>query len=166
MTTIPSRVPSVAPTERLGIAWVLLGLATGLHVFDEASTNFLGVYNPTVMALREKLGYWPMPTFTFETWLTGLIVGVVVMLSLSPLVFHGARWIRPLFYFLAIVMVLNACGHTLGTIFGRTLSGIRFPRPMPGFYSSPFLLAAAVYGLWQLRRTRPGNYSPNDSATN
>jgi hypothetical protein len=140
---------------KLGIAWVLLCLALAVHVTDEASTGFLAVYNPTVVALRAKLGYWPMPTFEFREWLTGLIVAVLVLLALSPFVFRGARWIRPLFYFFAIVMCANGLVHTAGTIFGRTVSSVRFPRPMPGFYSSPFLLAASVYSLIQLGRTRP-----------
>jgi hypothetical protein len=51
-------------------------------------------------------------------------------------------------------MVFNAAGHTFGTVFGRTVETVRFARPMPGFYSSPFLLAAALYLLYWLRRSR------------
>jgi hypothetical protein len=47
-----------------------------MHVADEAATVFLSIYNPTATALREKLGYWPMPNFTFESSLTGLVVGI------------------------------------------------------------------------------------------
>lgn len=140
---------------RLGIAWVLLCLALAAHVTDEASTGFLAVYNPTVVSLRARLGFWPMPTFEFREWLTGLIVAVVVLLALSPFVFRGSLWIRPLFYFFAVIMLANGLGHTAGTIFGRTVASVRFPRPMPGFYSSPLLLAAAIYAFVQLRRTRP-----------
>jgi len=118
-------------------------------------TGFLSVYNPTVLALRAKFRFWPMPTFEFRDWLTGLILGVIILLALSPLVFAGSRRIRPFFYFFAIIMVLNGLGHTAGTIFGRTVSSIRFSRPMPGFYSSPLLLAAAIYALVQLRKTKP-----------
>jgi hypothetical protein len=139
---------------KLGVAWVLLCLALAAHVTDEATTGFLAVYNPTVTALRARLGYWPMPTFEFQDWLTGLIVAVVVLLALSPVVFHGSRWVRPLFYFFAFLMIANGLGHTAATIFGRTVSSVRFPRPAPGFYSSPLLLAASVYALIQLRRTR------------
>jgi hypothetical protein len=140
--------------SRLGIAWVALCLALATHVTDEALTGFLSVYNPTVLALRERLGYWPMPTFEFRDWLTGLIAGTITLLALSPFVFRGARWIRPLFYVFAVIMLLNGLGHTAGTIFGRTVGSVRFPRPMPGFYSSPLLLVTSVYALVQLRRTR------------
>jgi len=139
---------------KLGMAWVLLCLALAVHVTDEASTGFLAVYNPTVVALRARLGFWPMPTFEFREWLIGLVFAVLVLLALSPFAFRGSRWIRPLFYFLAGAMLANGLGHTAGTIFGRTVSSVRFPRPMPGFYSSPLLLAASVYALIQLRRTR------------
>ena len=141
-------------TSKLGIAWIALCLALALHVTDEASTGFLSVYNPTVLALRAKIGFWPMPTFEFREWLTGLIVAVLVLLALSPLVFKGVRWMRPVFYVFAVIMLLNGLGHTTGTIFGHTVSTVRFPRPMPGFYSSPLLLATSVYALLQLRRTR------------
>jgi hypothetical protein len=141
--------------RRLGVAWVMLWIALAAHVFDEAMTGFLAVYNPTVLALRERLGFWPMPTFEFREWLAGLSVGIVTRATLSPFAFRNARWLRPLFYFCAIVVgVLNALGHMATTIFGHPLSGIGMPRPSPGFYSSPMLLAAAVYALGQLRRTR------------
>ncbi|MGH9778013.1 MAG: hypothetical protein ACRD5I_06345 [Candidatus Acidiferrales bacterium] len=139
---------------RLGRAWVLFCAAIALHVLDEALTGFLGVYNPTVLALRERWSWFPMPVFEFGDWLAGLIVGIVLLLSLSVVVYSGAGWIRPVAYFLAALMILNGLGHTLGTVFGRTVESVRFARPMPGFYSSPFLIAAAVYLLWQLRKTR------------
>lgn len=143
-----------APEHKLGLAWVLLALALAVHVTDEALTGFLAVYNPTVLAMRAKLGFWPMPTFGFREWLVGLAFGVILMLALSPFVFRGARWIRPIFYVLAIIMLGNAFSHTAATILGHTVSSVRFPRPAPGFYSSPLLLIASVYALVQLRHTR------------
>jgi hypothetical protein len=95
-----------------------------------------------------------MPTFEFREWLTGLIGAVLVLLALSPLVFKGVRWMRPVLYIFAVVMLFNGLGHTAGTILGHTVSSVRFPRPMPGFYSSPLLLVTSVYALLQLRRTR------------
>ena len=142
-------------TFRLGMAWVALCAALGLHVLDEALTHFLSIYNPTVMAMRAKLGFWPMPTFEFREWLIGLITAVGILFALSPLAFRNVRWVRPIFYFVAIVAgVLNALGHTTATILGHTVSSVHFPRPASGFYSSPVLFAAAIYLLVQLRRTR------------
>lgn len=146
------RKPSVS---KLGWAWVLMWVALAIHVTDEALTGFLSVYNPTVLALRERLGFWPMPTFEFRQWLTGLGLGIFLLALLSPFAFRNAHWIRPILYFLAIVTgILNALGHTLGTILGHTVNSVRFPRPAPGFYSSPFLLATSIYALVELRRTR------------
>ena len=117
-----------------------------------ALTGFLNV---TITVCRAPSGFLPMPTFTFQEWLTDLTVGVAVLAVLSPFAFHNARWIRPIFYFVAVVTgILNAAGHTLGTILGHTVSTVRFARPAPGFYSSPLLLAAAIYSLVQLRRTK------------
>jgi len=118
--------------------------ALALHVTDEALTGFLSAYNPTVLALRVRFGFWRCRPSTFVLWLTALIIGIVVLVALSPFAFRNARWIRLLSYFLAIfVGIFNALGHTLATIFGHTVSSVRFPRPAPGFYSSPFLFAAA-----------------------
>jgi hypothetical protein len=57
---------------------------------------------------------------------------------------------RPLGFIFAVIMLANGLGHIVGTIFGRTVASICFPRPMPGFYSSPFLLAASLYLLCEL----------------
>ena len=141
----------------LARAWILLCLGLGLHVFDEATTGFLKIYNPTVIALRERLGWWPMPTFEFGSWLGGLIIAVSVLLVLTPLVARGAAGTRALAYFFAVLMLLNAGGHTLATVFGQTVSRVTFPRPAPGFWSSPFMAAAAIYLLVQLRRSVPGH---------
>jgi len=143
--------------RKLGIAWIAIWASLALHVADEAANGFLFIYNPTVTALRERFGFWPMPNFTFETWLTGLAVGILVLAALTPFAFRNANWMRPLFYFSAIVLcIANAFGHTLGTIFGRTVSTVHFSRPAPGFLSSPVLLLAGIYALVQLRHTRKG----------
>ncbi len=144
-------------SRSLGRAWVLLCLALALHVFDEATTGFLRVYNPTVTALRERLGWWPMPTFEFGDWLAGLIIACVVLLALGGLVARGAKGTRALAYGFAVIMLLNAAGHTLATVFGRTVASVTFPRPAPGFWSSPIMAAAAIYLLIELRRAPQKN---------
>ena len=142
---------AVAQDTKLGIAWIALCLAFALHIIDEALTGFLSVYNPTVMAIRERVAWFPMPVFEFGVWLAGLIVANLLLLSLSVLAFRGARWLRPLAYVFAVIMLLNGLGHTLGTIAGQTVASVHFARPMPGFYSSPALLAASIYMLFRLR---------------
>jgi hypothetical protein len=142
------------PAPNIGPAWALLAVALAVHVGDEAATGFLSVYNPTVSALRSRLGFWPMPTFEFREWLFGLLGFVGLLLVLSPFAFRGARWIRPIFYVLVMIMFFNGVGHTLATIFGQTVSTVHFSRPAPGFYSSPLLFASSIYGFVQLRRTR------------
>jgi len=138
--------------RKLGIAWVALCLALVFHVVDEASTGFLSVYNPTVTALHQRFAWFPMPNFEFGDWLTGLVIANLILLALSPFAFRGAGWMKPIAYLFAAVMMLNGAGHTLGTIFGRTVESVHFVRPMPGFYSSPALLAASGYLLFRLRR--------------
>lgn len=132
-------------------AWILLALAIAVHVTDEAMTGFLSVYNPTALALRERFPWLPIPVFRFDVWLGGLVIGIIVLLLLSRFVARGSAVMRPIAFVLSILMIGNGVSHIAGTILGRTLEGVRFPRPMPGFYSSPFLLAASIYLLWALR---------------
>jgi len=149
-----------------GRAWFALTVAFALHVIDEASTGFLQVYNPTVVAMRARWGFFPMPTFGFREWLAGLTLGVVVCFALTPVAAHGARWLRPLAWFYALLMFFNGVGHTAVTITGRTVAGITVPRPAPGFYSSPFLFIGSVWlmiRLWQTRRPREIAASPMPS---
>lgn len=133
----------------------MLWIALAVHVTDEALTGFLSVYNPTVLALRARFGFWPMPTFEFRQWLTGLALAILLLAALSRFAFWNVGWIRPLFYVVAVIAgVMNALGHTLATVLGRTVSTVHFPRPAPGFYSSPLLLIVSIHALLQLRRTR------------
>jgi hypothetical protein len=133
-------------------AWTALSAAVGLHVLDESLHGFLPIWNATVSALRDKYGWILFPTFSFEVWLGGLVAGILAMLALIPAVYLGARWTRPVAWGLALIMIGNAIGHTVATIYGRTVESVEFAGPMPGFASSPFLLAAALYLLWAIRR--------------
>ena len=99
-------------STRLGLAWLFMCTALALHVTDEALTGFLAVYNPTVLAMRAKLGFWPMPTFEFHEWLFGLIAGISLLFALSPLAFRNTRQVRPLFYFCAGGNRLVQCTRT------------------------------------------------------
>ena len=64
------------PARRFGFAWVAMAVVIALHVTDEATTDFLSVYNPAVRAIRARLPFLPLPTFTFGVWLAGLILGL------------------------------------------------------------------------------------------
>ena len=78
-------------------AWLCLAFALGIHVTDEALTEFLPVYNGVVRAVRAQHSWVPLPTFTFPIWLGGLILGVILLLALTPIVSRGVRWIRVMF---------------------------------------------------------------------
>ena len=150
----PATTPASSAIDNFGFAWVLLCLAFCVHVADEALTGFLTVYNPTVIAMRARLNWFPMPTFEYREWLVGLVLVNLVLLALTPFAYRNARGLRPLAYFFASVMLLNGMGHTIFTVLGQTVPSVRFPRPAPGFYSSPFLLITSTYLFVRLRTTR------------
>jgi hypothetical protein len=145
--------PPALSASGFGSAWFGLCLAFALHIFDEATTGFLAVYNPTVINLRASWGWFPMPTFEFREWLAALIVVCGVLFCLTPVAARGMRGLRPLAWAYAVIMFLNGLGHTIATILGHTVASVTFPRPAPGFYSSPLLFAASVLLMARLWRT-------------
>lgn len=131
---------------RFARAWIGLSLCLAVHVADEAVNGFLGVYNPAVQAIRARLPFLPLPTFTFRVWLSLLITGVCVLLALSIFAWRGRKWMVPLAYVFGILMFVNGLGHFAGSAYLR--------RPMPGVYSSPLLLVGAIYLLVTARHFR------------
>lgn len=133
-------------TVRHAAAWVALCLALAIHVVDEALTNFLGVYNPAVRSIRDRLPWLPLPTFTFEAWLGGLIIAVIVLSSLTVLVLRGVRLMTPVSYVFGILMFGNGLLHIAGSL--------QMGRLMPGVYSAPLLLAASAFLIITLHQRR------------
>jgi Na+/proline symporter len=141
--------------RRFGIAWVLFALAVALHVTDEATHDFLTTYNATVHAIRGRLPFLPVPTFTFGVWIAGLIAGILLLLVLSPFAFRGNRALRLIALPLGLIVgVFNAALHISSSLY--------FHRWMPGVYSSPFLLAAALFLLYAARRAEKHPAVPHD----
>lgn len=132
--------------SRFGIAWGMFAAALALHVTDEATHDFLASYNPSVLAIRARLPFLPLPTFTFGVWLGSLIAGICLLLCLSPLAFRGIRWLRIAAWPVGLLFgIANASLH-IG-------SSIYFHRWMPGVYSSPVLLIGGVYLLVAARKS-------------
>jgi len=94
-----------------GKAWVALAASLALHVTDEALTDFLSVYNPAVLAIRSRYSWIPLPTFSFAMWIGGLAVLVVLLFTLSPVAFRGAKWIVIMAVPFSVMMVGNGLGH-------------------------------------------------------
>lgn len=122
--------------ERHARAWLFLVAALALHVLDEALTGFLDFYNPLVLQLRESLGFWPMPTFTFGVWLSGLVALVVILAVITPAVRRGATGTRLVSWVLAVIMLGNGIAHLAGSVYYR--------RWLPGATSAPLLLVASI----------------------
>jgi hypothetical protein len=128
--------PADAPGARHARAWLFLAGALALHVTDEALTGFLSFYNPLVVSLRERLGWFPMPTFTFDVWLTGLVLAVIVLALATPWIRRGGTGTVTASWIFAAFMFLNGIGHLAGSAY--------FGRWLPGATSSPLLLVASV----------------------
>jgi hypothetical protein len=124
--------------RRFGFAWLGFGLALSIHVLDEATHDFLAFYTPNARAIRARFPFLPLPAFTFESWLTSLAIAIAIFLCLSPFAFRGMRWARIAAVPVSLVVgILNACGHMIASVY--------YHRWMPGVYSSPLLLLAAVF---------------------
>ena len=81
-----------APRSRWALAWGGLTAAFALQVLDEATHDFLAWYNPTALAIRERLGGVPFPpVFSSAPWLAGLCAAVVLLAALTPLIRPGCR---------------------------------------------------------------------------
>ncbi len=141
----------MADNVALTRAWGAMAWAVLLHVLDEAWNNFLVVYNPTASALTGRYPWLPLPVFRFEYWLGGLLLAVAALFALKRVARRGSRGIVIAARVLAVAMAVNGIGHIALTIAGKTPTGLAFARPMPGFWSSPVLLAASVY-LWRSAR--------------
>jgi hypothetical protein len=122
---------------RLGRAWLILTVALACHVLDEALTGFLDVYNPIVRSARARFGWFPMPEFTFGVWLVGLCVLVALLFAISPFAYRGSRLIRLAAYPYAAIMLLNGCGHLVGSVY--------LGRWVPGATTAPLLIAASIH---------------------
>jgi hypothetical protein len=133
-------------SRRWAAAWATLCAAFALHVIDEAANDFLSWYNPNVLAIRARVPWLPLPVFTFPVWISGLTIAVVTLAALTPLVRRGRRWLIPLAYAYGAIHVANGVGHIATSIAGRWLA--------PGVWSSPVLIAAAVWLLVETERWR------------
>lgn len=131
---------------RLARAWLFLVAALAVHVADEALTGFLDFYNPLVLSIRERIGWFPMPTFTFDVWLAGLIFAVVVLALATRWIGRGSAAAVAVTWAFAGLMFLNGMGHLAGSVY--------FQRWLPGATSAPLLLVASVMLARQaMRRT-------------
>jgi hypothetical protein len=125
-----------AKIRRHWLAWIALCTATAIHVADEAFTNFLAAYNPTVQEIRLQYPLLPLPTFTFEVWLTLLITGVLILFGFSYFVWQGKTWMRRASHAFAGFMLLNGVLHIAASFYAWKL--------IPGVYSSPLLIVISL----------------------
>jgi hypothetical protein len=136
--------------RRHWVAWMALCAALAIHVLDEAVTNFLAIYNPTVLTIRARYPSFPMPTFTFEVWISLLIFAILALSAASFFVWKGRWAMRPISYVFAGFMLLNGLLHIAGSFYmGTFLSGV---------YSSPLLLIASIFLIARTRAHALGSY--------
>lgn len=141
------------PNPRLGAAWLLLGGAFSLHLWDEAAHQFLGYYNATMLALYGHFPWFPRLDMNFRGWLGTLILGNLCFLALAPWAFRNVPWLRPLGYFFAALALLESLGQLLLTMRGHTSGSVHFDGASPGFYTAPLLFVFSVYLIRNLRRS-------------
>ncbi len=138
-------------SESWGPAWLLLCLSFAANILDDAVNDFLGYYNATVLTLYGHFSWFPRVDLSFREWLLGVILADAVLLLLSPWVFRNSRFLRPIAYIFATIMLLNGCGSILATLLGRTVNSVHFTGMAPGAYSATLLRGASIYLMRQLR---------------
>jgi hypothetical protein len=60
-----------------------------------------------------------------------------VLASLTPFAFRGAPWMQPIAYGFGLIMAGNGLLHLGGSVYVK--------KAMPGVYSAPLILGAAIY---------------------
>jgi hypothetical protein len=120
-------------------AWIAMATAFGLHVVDEAATNFLDWYNPIATRIRAQIRIPFPPTFTFWPWFLGLLAVTATLFALIPQAHEPTRAIVWLAIALAVINIGNGLLHIIASI--------RFQRRVPGVISAPLLLACAAWLL-------------------
>jgi hypothetical protein len=133
------------PDKHLRRAWLALTATLGIHVLDEAVHDFLSVYNPQARAIREHLGIPFPPIFTWRLWWAGLGAALLLLTFIGCCAVGRRPSMRIVAAGYAVLMLANAAGHFAGSLYWK--------RWMPGVYSSPLLLAAAIWLLVEVRRT-------------
>ncbi len=141
--------------DRLSFGYLLMVFSLGLHVIDEALTGFLQFYNPLVLKLREQFEFIPFPVFPFWLWIPGLSLLVIVLLLLTSIIYRRNRVFIFIIRVFSFIMILNGLGHILGSVY--------LSRILPGFYSSPLLLALSIYLLIMLSGKSGSNPLPSGS---
>ena len=139
--------------RRFGFAWIGFGMAVAIHVLDEATHDFLAFYNPNARAIRARFPFLPFPIFTLESFVAALTIAITIFLCLSPFAFRGMHWARILAVPIALLAgIANAMGHTFSSIY--------YHRWMPGVYSSPLLVLAAIFLIATARSGRAERANP------
>lgn len=124
-----------------GLSWTLLTASLAIHVADEALNDFLPLYNTVVNRIRASYSFIPLPTFSFQLWITGLITAMIILLFLSFLAFRGNRIAMVLSYPYGVLMFANGITHIVGSFY--------FEKLMPGVFSAPLLLFSSTFLLVQ-----------------
>ena len=123
--------------DKLSIAYLLFVISLMLHIIDEAVNDFLGFYNPFVLNIRERLSFFPFPTFTFRLWIFGLSLLIIILFSITVFIYGRNKVILLIIRIFSFLMILNGLGHIIGSIY--------FSEILPGFYFSPLLIGASIY---------------------
>ena len=92
-------------------AWTAMAVAFGVHVIDEATTDFLASYNPVARQIRARLRLPFPPVFTFWPWFLGLLTVTAILFGLIPQATAQKAWMAWLALVFAIINIGNGLLH-------------------------------------------------------
>lgn len=126
------------PERRRYIAWLVLCAVLAVHIGEEASRDFLRLWNPEVTAL----GMTAL-RFSFPVWITLMVLAVVGLLILSYWVRRGTWWTIYAAYIFIFLMLSNGLAHLAFSVYEGAW--------MAGAYTSPLLIVGSIYLWWTVR---------------
>ena len=146
-----------ALSRNFGLGWALLSVAFLTNILEDAFTDFVPMYNATVLTLYGHVDWFPRLDITPRGWLIGAVLLLVLLFALLPFAFGNAKWLRPFAYLIAVLSILLAAGYTALTLRGGTTPSVKFPGVAPGFRTAWLLVVAGIYLLISLWRSTPAN---------
>lgn len=132
------------PMSRLGVLYLLMGLAQSAHSVEEMLTHLYDFFWVVSGRLHAVLSWYPQFRWPADLFGAVNILLVVSLLGSWPFVERRSKWALVLAGVWSVIETLNGLGHLSGEIYFRGY--------VPGAFTAPFLLVLGPMVLREVRR--------------